>query len=438
MTDTVGGITHRRVLGIAVPIVLSNATVPILGAVDTGVVGQLGEAAPIGAVGIGALVLTTIYWLFGFLRMGTSGLTSQARGRGDRTEVKVLLSRSLAIGLAAGLVLIMLQYPIFKTALLIAPASTEVETLASQYVRIRIYSAPAAICLMGMIGWLIAVERTRSVLVLQLVMNGINIVLDLVFVLWLDFGVRGVAVATVIAEFSGLALGLWLCRDAFVGGILRSWRRILSGAELRRMAVINADILLRTLLLEAAFVSFLFLAADFGDRTLAANQILLQFLHITANALDGFAFSAEALVGLTVGARTRHQLRRVVMLTSLWAGMTVLVLAAAFALFGPLAIDIMTTSPEIRSEARQYLVWVVALPIIGAPSWMLDGIFVGGMRTRDMRNAMLISVLVYALSLVILVDSFGSHGLWAALLVLFVARAVTLGSRYPSLENAAT
>ena len=203
------------------------------------------------------------------------------------------------------------------------------------------------------------------------------------------------------------------------------------------MAVINADILLRTLFLEAAFISFLFLAADFGDLTLAANQVLLQFLHITAYALDGFAFSAEALVGLTVGARTRQQLRRAVMLTSLWAGMTVLVLAAGFALFGPLAIDVMTTSPEVRSEARRFLVWIVALPIIGAPSWMLDGIFVGAMRTRDMRNAMLVSVLVYALSLVILVGLLGSHGLWAALLVLFVARAVTLGARYLSLEGTA-
>ena len=209
------GISHRLVLRIAIPIVLSNATVPILGAVDTGVVGQLGQAAPIGAVGIGAIIITTLYWFFGFLRLSTSGQTAQARGKGNEAEVSILLVRSLAVGLAAGLLLILIQVPVVGAAFLIAPVSPEVEALASDYIRIRIHSAPAAICLFGIIGWLIALERTKSVLILQLVMNGINIVLDVVFVLWLDFGVRGVAFATLIAEFSGLAIGLWLCRRAF-------------------------------------------------------------------------------------------------------------------------------------------------------------------------------------------------------------------------------
>ena len=438
MTEALpAGISHRRVLRIAIPIVVSNATVPILGAVDTGVVGQLGEAAPIGAVGIGAIIITTLYWFFGFLRLSTSGQTAQARGKRNEAEVSILLTRSLAVGLAAGLLLILIQVPVVGAAFLIAPVSPEVEALASDYIRIRIHSAPAAICLFGIIGWLIALERTKSVLILQLVMNGINIVLDVVFVLWLDFGVRGVAIATLIAEFSGLAIGLWLCRHAFGNRVLLSRKRVFDIAELKRMALVNFDILLRNLLIECAFVSFLFLAADFGDITLAANQVLLQFLHVTAYAMDGFAFSAEALVGLSIGARTRGELRRSVVYSSIWAGVAVILLSVVFALFGPFLIDVMTTASDVRSETRNYLPWLVALPLIGAPSWMLDGIFVGAMRTRDMRNSMAISVIAYGLCLLALLPSMANHGLWAALLIFFVARAVTLGLRYPALEGMA-
>ena len=209
------GLTHARVLRIAGPIVLSNATVPILGAVDTGVVGQLGLAAPIGAVGVGAIVLSSVYWIFGFLRMGTTGLTAQAAGEGDAPEVAALLSRALLIGAVGGALLILLQLPIFWGAFRISPASAEVEGLARRYMAIRIWSAPAAIALYGITGWLIAQERTWAVLVIQLWMNGLNVALDLLFVLGLGWGVGGVASATFLAEWTGLALGLWLCRAAF-------------------------------------------------------------------------------------------------------------------------------------------------------------------------------------------------------------------------------
>ena len=435
---SVNTVTHRRVLNIALPIVVSNATVPILGAVDTGVIGQLGEAAPIGAVGIGAIILSTLYWFFGFLRMGISGLTAQARGQGDSLEVSALLMRGLLIGIAGGALLIVLQVPVLNVAFFAAPASHAVETLAHEYTGIRIFSAPAAICVFAITGWLIALEKTKAVLALQLATNGINIVLDIVFVLWLDFGVRGVAYATVIAECTGLALGLYLCRHAFRRRRWHNWERILDGPRLRRMAVMNTDIFIRNLLLEVAFVSFLFLAADFGDLTLAANQLLLQFLHITAYALDGFAFAAEALVGLSVGARTRAALRRSVLLSSFWAGVSALALTLAFAVFGRTAIDILTTATDVRAEARAFLPWAVATPIIGMPSFMLDGIFIGATRTRDMRNGMMISTPVYLAAVALLIPSFANHGLWAAMMVFFVARAVTLGLRYPALENSAS
>ena len=439
-------LTHARVLRIAGPIVVSNATVPILGVVDTGVVGQMGLAAPIGAVGLGAVILTALYWVFGFLRMGTTGLAAQALGRGDRAEVSALLTRALLIAGAAGIAVVALQRPLFAGAFALAPASAEVEALARGYMGIRVWSAPALIALYGVTGWLIAQERTGGVLVLQLWMNGLNIALDLVFVLSLGWGVEGVALATFLAEWSGLGLGLWLCRDAFATPAWRESARVLDPARLRHMAGVNGDILLRSLLLQTAFVSFLFLAADLGDVTLAANQILLQFLEITAYALDGFAFAAETLVGQAFGAAALPRLRRAALLASGWGAVAAVALAAAFALLGPLVIDLMVGEGDpaapgeaeaVREAARAHLPWMVAAPLVGLASWMLDGVFVGATRTADMRNMMALSFAAYVAAVAVLLPAFGNDGLWASLMVLFVARAVTLGARYPALERAA-
>ncbi len=435
---SVGPVTHARVLRIALPVVLSNATVPLLGLVDTGVIGQMGEAAPIGAVGIGATVLGALYWIFGFLRMGTTGLTAQARGAGDASEVAAILSRSLLVGGAGGLLLILLQSLVFAGAFRLSPASPEVESLARDYLAIRIWSAPAAIALFGINGWLIGQERTRGVLAIQVWMNGLNIVLDLWFVLGLGWGVNGVAVATLLAEWSGLALGLWLCHDALRSPAFRDRARILEPARLRVMAVVNRDILLRTLLLEAVFVSFLFWGAGQGDVTLAANQVLLQFLNLTAYALDGFAFAAETLVGQAFGARARAALRQGVRVTSLWGLVIAGALSLGFALLGPPAIRLMAASPEVQSAALAYLPWMILGPLVGIASWMLDGIFVGATRTRDMRNMMALSAVIYFAVAWPLMGAFGNHGLWLALHVSWVARALTLAARYPALERAAT
>ena len=428
-------ITHRRVLKIALPIVLSNATVPILGAVDTGVVGQLGEAAPIGAVAIGAVILSTVYWIFGFLRMGTTGLVGQADGAGDNAEVSALLSRALMIAGAAGLALILLQPLLFSTAFNLSPASDEVETLAAAYLGIRIWSAPAAISIYALTGWLVAMERTSAVFWVQLVMNGINIVLDLWFVLGLGWGVQGVAVATVISEVTGAALGLWFCRAAFAQPDWRDWPRVFDRARLIRMALVNTDILIRSALILGIFTSFAFLGAGFGDVTLAANQVLMQFLSITAHAMDGFAFAAEALVARAVGRGDLARLRRSALLTSTWGMGSSVALALAFAMGGPWIIDLMAKDPEVQTAARVFLPWMVAAPVLGLASWMLDGIFVGATRSADMRNMMALSFALYVLAVLALMPVFGNHGLWAALLVSFVARGVTLGLRYPSLER---
>ena len=430
-------ITHRRVLKIAVPIVISNVTVPLLGAVDTGVVGQMGEAAPIGAVGIGAVVLSALYWVFGFLRMGTTGLAAQARGAGDSAEIAALLTRALLIGFMGGVAIIAAQGGLFALAFRISPASAEVEALARDYMAIRVWSAPAMIALYGVLGWLIAAERTGAVLAIQVVMNLINVVLDLWFVLGLGWGVEGVAIATFIAEWSGLALGLWLCRSVFRQPAWRDRARVLDRAKLVHMAQVNSDILIRSLGLQTIMLSFLFYGARFGDVTLAANQVLLQFLHIVAHALDGFAFAAEALVGQAMGAHAVARLRRAAVLAAFWGLILCVLLSAVFWAAGPGIIDAMTTAPTVREAARAYLPWIVLAPVLGLWCFMLDGVFIGATRTADMRNMMLLSAVIYFATALALMPSMGNHGLWAALMVSYVARAVTLGARYPALERAA-
>lgn len=441
MTVKTGGgapqLHNRRVLHIALPIVLSNATVPILGAVDTAVVGQIGLAAPIGAVGLGAVIISALYWMFGFLRMGTAGLTAQALGRRDAAEVAALLSRVLIVAACAGAGIIVLQWPLFAGAFLIAPASDEVEGLARTYLSIRVWSAPAAIAIYGVTGWLIAQERTRAVLVIQLWMNGLNIGLDLLFVLGLGWGVGGVAAATVLAEWAGLAVGLWFCKDALRAPAMRAWTQVFDKVRLARMAAVNGDIMIRSVLLQGVMVSFLFLSSNFGDTRLAANQVLLQFLYITAYALDGFAFAAESLVGQALGARARAALRRAAVLTGAWGLGLGVALSLAFALGGPILIDLMTTAPDVRAAAKDYLPWMLVMPIVGALSWMLDGVFIGATRTADMRNMMAVSVAIYAAAVLLLLPAFGNNGLWAALGICFVARGLTLLARYPALERQA-
>ncbi|WP_303704426.1 MATE family efflux transporter, partial [Celeribacter baekdonensis] len=306
------------------------------------------------------------------------------------------------------------------------------------YISIRIWSAPFAIALYGITGWLIAQERTRGVLVLQLWMNGLNIGLDLWFVLGLGWGVQGVATATVLAEVSGAMMGLWLCRDAFNVPSWRDWARVFDRARLIYMAKVNTDILIRSVLLLAIMVSFTFLGAGFGDRTLAANQILMQFIEITAYALDGFAFSAEAIVGHALGARSRAALRRGALLASFWGLIASGLLALGFAVFGGAIIDTMTTAPEVRIAARAFLPWMVLAPLLGLAAWMLDGIFIGATRTRDMRNMMILSLLAYVIAVVLMIPLFGNHGLWAALMVSYIARGATLLWKYPGLEAQAT
>ncbi|HQZ05119.1 MAG TPA: MATE family efflux transporter [Burkholderiaceae bacterium] len=426
-------LNHRTILAIALPIMLSNVSTPLLGMVDTAVVGRIPDPAYIGAVAVGSLIFTFLFWAFGFLRMGTTGLTAQALGAGDNEELVASLGRSLLIAGSAGCLMLLLQWPIRETAFALLHASDNVEQLGRGYFDIRIWAAPATLANYALLGWFIGLGRTDIALVLQLVLNLTNIVLDLWFVLGLGWDVRGVAAGTVLAEIIAAATGLVLAaRHVRASGGAWSLARLLIPQQLRRTLVVNSDIMVRSLALIFVMVWFTAQGAAQGDVRLAANAVLLQFISVSAYFLDGLAFAAEALVGRAVGAMRRNALAAAAAMTSIWAGAIAALMALVLWLFGPALIDLLSVDLAVREAARLYLPWAVGAPLLGVWAFQLDGIFIGATRTADMRNAMLLSTSIFLMAWWLL-QPWENHGLWAALYVNYIARTLTLLRYYPAL-----
>jgi MATE family multidrug resistance protein len=430
---------HARVWRLAGPIILSNLSMPLLGAVDTAVMGHLPDPAYIGGVAIGGLVFSYIYWGFGFLRMGTTGFVAQAAGAKDADEICAVLARGLLLALALGGLVIALQVPLALGAFAVIEASAKVEALAETYVFIRIWGAPAALINYIAIGWLLGMQRTGATFVLTVFLNGLNIALSLLFVVGLGWGIEGVALATLIAEWSAAFLGLAMIgtRLARVGG---RWRRALIGdrARLVRMVRVNLDIFIRTLCVITAFAWFTARGAVFGDTVLAANAVLLIFQSFLAHGLDGFAHATEALVGTAVGARDRAGLRAAIRVATLWAAICAGLFTAVYLAGGAAIIALLTSIDAVRATALVYLPYAIASPILSVWSYQLDGIFIGATRTAEMRNAMLLALAVFVLAEQVLVPAFANHGLWLALLVFMVARAATLAIWFPRIARAVT
>lgn len=426
--------THKRVWLIAGPIIISNISVPMLGAVDTTVMGHLPDPKYLGGVAIGAMVFTFIYWGFGFLRMGTGGLTAQAFGAQDADEVRACLARAAVIGIPAALILIVLQLPIASVAFSILEASAEVEALAQEYFFVRIWGAPATLMNFALLGWFIGCQNTKAALWHQLSLNGVNIVLDLVFVVWFGWGVAGVAAATAIADAVAVVIGLFLALPILrgLGGqFVRA--KILEASKIKRTVALNIDIFIRTICLVSAFAYFTAQGAAFGNVVLAANAVLLNFQTFMAHALDGFAHSAEALGGGAIGAKDRRAFRDAVRVSVFWG----LVVAVGFSLLymvaGPVIIDVLTGIETVRETGRDFLVWSAVMPLIAVFPFLLDGIFLGATRGATMRNAMIVSLMIYVACCYFLVPLWGNDGLWASLTIFMGARGLTLGVRYPAL-----
>lgn len=399
--------------------------------------GHQPDAAFVGAVAVGALIFSLVYWSFGFLRMGTTGFTAQADGAGDDAELRAALARPMLLAGAFALAILLLQWPIAELAFGLIGPSAAVDSLGRIYFEIRIWGAPATLMTYALLGWLLGVSRARDVLLLTVTLNGINIALTLFFVLKLEWGIAGAAWGTLIAEYLALALGFGLAASELRrrGG---RWElpRILDRLRLIALLRVNFDIFVRTLCLEAAFAVFLTISAKFGDTRLAGNAILMQLQTFVAHGLDGFAHAAEVLAGSAFGARNRATFRRMVEVSTLWAAALALAVSAFYFLFGGVLLTLFTDIPEVRAAALTYLPWLALSPIVSVWSFQLDGIFIGATRTGDMRNAMIASLLIFLLAAALLVPPLGNHGLWIAFLIFMAARGVTLGLFYPRLERA--
>jgi len=430
-------VTHASLLKIAVPITLSNATVPLIGYVDTAVIGQLGEAHLIGAVGIGGVIFSVLYWTFSFLRMGTTGLTAQAYGARDRREVAGHLLRALGVAVFFGLVLVILQAPIATAAFWLIGPSREAEAAAQTYFSIRIWAAPAGLVNFALLGWYIGLGRAGVAFAVQLVINVLNMALAIVFVLWLGGGVAGVGYAALIAECAGAVLGLAIAaRIAREMGAAAPFADALDWVKMQRSLGINADLTVRAIGHYAAIMFFTAQGAAAGDVVLAANAILMTLIHIMVYLLDGFAFAAESLVGRAVGAQNRQSFWRAVRLSTEWAGVLAVVIGSALWFAGPAIIALTAKSVDVQQAAGTYLAWAAIAPILGVWCFQLDGIFTGATRTRDMRNTMVLSLIPFFAVWWLLAPQIGNHGLWAAYMVFYVARSASLLAFMPGLVRA--
>lgn len=430
---------NKTIWLLAGPIMLSNISVPLLGIVDTAVVGQLQGAHYIGAVAVGAEIFAIVYWGFGFLRMGTSGFTAQSLGANDLDQVRAYLLRGFMLSAIVGVGVIALQTPILWSAMAIIAPSDQVMELSEAYFSIRIWGAPFVFMGYALLGWFVGIQNTVAILMVQMGMNVLNIVLDLVFVLEFGWGVEGVAYATVISEVTAALFGCWLAiRHARkLGG---TWRMDLvrQWDKLKSLLLLNRDILIRTLCLEAAFLAIMAIGARMGDTVLATNAVLFLFFSLMAYGLDGFAHAVETLSGHAYGARDLDRFRGAVYAAGVWSVLFSLPFCLVFWFFGGEIIDLMSATQSVRDLAREYLPWIAVLPLLSVWSFTLDGIFFGLTRGADMRNAMLLSLIIFGVSVMVLIEPYGNHGLWLAFSIFMVARGVTLAWKYPELERSFT
>ena len=416
--------TDRQILHIALPSIVSNITVPLLGLVDVAIVGHLGSAAYIGAITVGGMLFNMAYWLFAFLRMGTSGLTAQAYGRGDRAETVRVLVRALGVALAIGVALVALSRPVADVAFRLIPCSPEVEASARVYFALLVWGAPAVLGLYGFAGWFVGMQNARFPMAVAITQNVVNIVASAALVFGLGWQVEGVAAGTLIAQYAGLLMavaGWWRGYRADARGV--SLRPVTDSAALSRFFAVNRDIFLRTLCLIAVTVCFTSSGAAAGDTVLAANALLMQLFMLFSYVMDGFAYAGEALAGRYVGAADAAGFRRTVRRLFGWG----LVLAVAFTLAygagGRTFLSLLTSETSVVDMAMAYLPWAVAVPLTSFAAFLFDGIFIGATATGRMLLAMAVASSVFFISYYLLTDTLGNHALWLAFLAYLGARS---------------
>jgi len=426
---------YRRVFLLAIPLILSNLTEPLLSMVDTILSGHLPSPAVLGGVAVGGIFFNSIYWSFAFLRMATTGLVAQSHGAGDQDQLMHHFGRALITALLIGVLILALQKPLISVALALLGASPEVHRNALVYCSIRIWSAPAALANYVILGYLLGRQHARTALLVQAVISVVNLILALALVLWWHWGVAGIATATMTAEWTGCILGLALMLAMGARPIHIRYSELVDGGSLRRLFALNRDIFLRTLSLVAAYAWFTRTGARSGNAILAANAVLINFLWIAAYGLDGFANATEALVGEAVGARRVADFRAVLKASSVSAFTVAAAISFLYLVFGRNIIAAFTNQETTRLLAAQFLPWLIVLPLVAVWSFLLDGVFIGATRAQELRDSMLISLAGFLGLAVVLTARFGNHGLWCAMLAFMALRATTLALRLPGIER---
>ena len=416
---------------IAAPMIISNISVPLLGMVDTGVTGHLDNSVYLAAVAIGAMIFTFIYMGMNFLRMGTTGITAQSFGAGDNDGLRAALGQSLIVGLLIALTLMVFQEPISQLALSLLGGDAETQKYAGEYFSIRIWSAPGTLANYALIGWFIGLQNARIPLLMFLTINLTNIALDLFFVIVLGMKIDGVALASVIAEYSGFLVGA-----AFAISILKKraghWplARLLNVAAYKAFFSINANLFMRTMALMFTLAFITAQGARLGGQVLAANAVLMNFQYLTSFGLDGIAHAAEAMVGKAIGEKRRDALVHSVNLTLKWSVIFALGFTVVYILAGPMIIAILTDLPDVKETALRYLPWMIASPLVSVWCFLYDGVYVGATRARDMRNIMVFSTLFVFLPAWYFLQPLGNHGLWLAFLLFMASRGIGMHLGY--------
>lgn len=416
---------NKKILQLAIPSIVSNITVPLLGLIDVAIVGHLGSASYIGAIAVGGMLFNIIYWLFGFLRMGTSGMTSQAFGKRDLKEVTRILLRAVGVGFFIALCLLILQYPIRKVAFLLIDATPEVQQLANLYFSICVWGAPAVLGLYGFSGWFIGMQNSRFPMFIAITQNVVNIVASLAFVYLLDMKIEGVALGTLIAQYAGLfmALLLWLCYYGRLKIAFR-WREIVGRVAMKRFFQVNSDIFFRTLCLVAVTTFFTSTGARQGDVVLAVNTLLMQLFTLFSYIMDGFAYAGEAMTGRYIGAQNQTGLQRMIRLLFRWGWGLSLTFTILYMIGGQGFLGLLTNDTTVIEAAGTYYYWVLAIPLAGFAAFLWDGILIGATATRLMLYSMLVASGIFFAIYYAFCGSMGNHALWMAFLAYLSLRGI--------------
>ena len=431
---------HRNIIALALPMVLSNISIPLLGLVDSIVIGHLEQAWYLGGVALGSAVVMFIVSMCNFLRMSTTGLTAQALGKQDSLAILMTLAHALLIAFCLSVLLLLGKNYIVDLAFMLTEASDNVQQNAQAYLSIRLWGIPAALFNFAILGWLIGLQNMKAPMLLLIIANVFNIFLDILFVVYLEWGVEGAAAASVIAEYAALLLGLLLVLKQLNQFSLSSRAEIIQclfeTSKLLGLLSLNRDIFIRSLCLQLTFAFMTFKGASLGDEYIAANAVLLNFLMFISFVLDGIAYAVEAMVGKAIGAKNAVAYRQSVFASLIWAGIFSVVFSIAFFMFGEGMVRMITDIDTVNIIAIEYLPWLVLLPFTAVWCFVFDGVFIGATRAKDMRNSMLFCVIFVFLPTYIISSGLGNHALWLAMNTFMLARGLSLAwLLYPSLKE---